>query len=81
MVGNACCRGRSRGGCSGVVQQVDGGLLEYAGADAFLGVLAGTQFNDDRLDAGEVEDVREHETGWTGADDANLGSELLHWGS
>ena len=55
-------------------QQVDRALLEHAGADAALDVLAAARLEHDRLDPAQVQQVREHEPGRPGADDADLRS-------
>ena len=58
-------------------QQVDGVLLEQAGADAALEVVAGTALDDHRLDARALQQQCEREPGRPGADDANLRAQLL----
>ena len=57
---------------AGGVQQVDGALLQHAGADAGLDVLAAASLEHHRLDAGQVQQLREHEPGRAGADDRDL---------
>ncbi len=57
-----------------LVQQVDRALLEDAGADPLLDVLAAPVLEDDRVDALEVQQMREHQPGGTGADDPDLGA-------
>ena len=59
------------------LQQVDGALLEHAGAHALLDVLAAAVLEHDRLDAAQVQQVREQQPGGAGADDADL-RPLLH---
>ena len=56
-----------------LLQQVDGALLEHAGADALLDVLAVARLEHHRVDPGAVEQLAEHEAGGTGPDDADLG--------
>ena len=58
---------------AGLHHEVDGALFEHTGADGRLDGGAGAVFDDDAVDAFEVEEVGEHEAGRTGADDANLG--------
>ena len=53
-------------------QEVDRALLEHAGADAALDVLAAARLEHDRVDPAQVQKVREHEPGRAGADDADL---------
>jgi hypothetical protein len=53
-------------------EQIDGSLLEHAGAQASLDVRTIATFDDDRLDAVGMEDVREREAGGTGPDDRDL---------
>ena len=53
-------------------QQVDRALLEHPGADALLDVLAAARLEHDRVDALELQQAGEHETGRAGADDADL---------
>src|SRR5262245_25845071 len=62
---------------AGLDQQVGGPLLEQAGADAALDVGAAAVLQDDGLDAHKVQEVREHEAGGPGADDADLGAHVL----
>jgi hypothetical protein len=53
-------------------QQVDRSLLEHAGADAPLDVVAAAALEHDRLDALELEQSREREPGRPRADDRDL---------
>ena len=55
-----------------VAQQLDRSLLEHAGANPVLDVVAVAVLEHDRLDAGHLEQAREHETRGTGADDPDL---------
>ena len=55
-----------------VGEEVDDALLEHAGADARLDVLAAAVLEDHRLDPVEVEQLREHQAGRAGADDRDL---------
>ena len=54
------------------VQQIDGALLEHARADPLLDVLATARLEHDRLDALELEQLRQHQPRRAGADDADL---------
>jgi hypothetical protein len=47
-------------------------VLEQTGADALLAVFARARLNDDRLDPAQVQQVREDQSGGTGADDPDL---------
>jgi hypothetical protein len=55
-----------------LAQQIDRSLLEHAGADAVLAVLAVARLEDDALDAGDLEQARKRQPGRAGADDADL---------
>src|SRR5215211_847171 len=55
-----------------LLEQVDGALLEHAGPDPALDVLAAARFQDDRIDSAEVEELRQHEAGGAGAHDPDL---------
>jgi hypothetical protein len=54
------------------VQEIDGALLQHAGAHALLDVVAAPVLEHDRGDAGAVEQVREHQPGRTSSDDGDL---------
>ena len=54
------------------VEQVDRALLEHAGADALLDVLAAAGLQHDRLDALGLQQLREHQSRRPGADDPDL---------
>ena len=56
----------------GVDEEVGDRLLEHAGADAVLDVVAAPVLQHDRLDALAVEEVREREACGPGADDPDL---------
>jgi hypothetical protein len=55
-------------------EQVDRPLLEHAGADTVLDVVARAVLEDDRLDALSVQQLSEREPRRTGAHDADLGA-------
>ena len=59
---------------AGLDEEVDDRLLEDAGADSCLDVLAAPVFQDDRIDALEVQEVSEREPGRARADDPYLGA-------
>ena len=59
---------------AGLGQRVDGVLLEDAGADARLDVVAGPVLEHDGVDALQGQQPREQQTGRAGADDAYLGA-------
>ena len=62
---------------AGLLEQVDGALLEQAGANSLLDILAAASLEHDRLDAGQVQQVRQHQARRTRADDADLCA-LIH---
>jgi hypothetical protein len=53
-------------------QEVDGALLEHAGADAALYVVAVASLEDDRLDALEMQELPEHQARRPGSHDSDL---------
>src|SRR5262249_54442728 len=55
-----------------VAEEAGGSLLEHPRADPRLDVLATAVLEHDRVDAFQVEQVREHQPGRAGADDADL---------
>ena len=55
-----------------LLEQVHGALLENAGSDPALDVLAAARLEDDRVDSAEVQEVRQHKAGRPGADDPDL---------
>jgi len=55
-------------------EQVDGAVFEHAGPDPPLDVRPAVVLQHDRVDAGEVQQVGEDESGRSGADDADLGT-------
>jgi hypothetical protein len=61
--------------CTGVDEEVDDALLQHAGTDARLDVLAAAVFQDDRVDALAVQQVAEREPGRACTDDADLRSD------
>ena len=52
--------------------QIDGALLQHPGAHALDHILLAAVFNDDRIDALQVQQVSQQQAGGPGADDANL---------
>src|SRR2546423_13428837 len=58
---------------AGRAQEVSRSLFEHAGAHARLDGVPAAGLVADGLDALEMEKVGQHEPGWAGADDANLG--------
>ena len=68
----------SRSPTPGLHEQVDGALLEHAGAHALLDVVAAAGLEHHRLDALPVQEVREQEPGRAGADDPDLRAHV-HW--
>ena len=59
---------------AGLDQEIARPLLDQAGADAALDVVAAAVLDDDRLDAGAMQKMREHQPGRPGADDPDLGA-------
>ncbi len=57
-------------------QELDARVLEHAGADALLDVLAAAVLEHDRLDAPRRQEVGQDEPGRSGADDPHLGPHL-----
>ena len=67
---------------AGLDQQVARPLLDQAGADAALDIVAAAVLQDDGLDAREVQEMRQHQPGRPGADDADLRAHsALLWGA
>ena len=66
---------------AGFDEEVARPLLDQTGADAALDVVAAAVFQDHALHALEVEQMRQHQPGGPGADDADLGAHLAlrHW--
>ena len=58
-------------------QQIGGPMLDQSGADAVLDVIAAAIFDDDRLDAGEVQQPRQHQPGRPCSDNADLRAHAL----
>jgi hypothetical protein len=55
-----------------IVHQIDGALLQHAGADAALDVIAAVRFQHDTVDAGALQQQRQEQPGRTRADDSDL---------
>ena len=53
---------------SDCVQELDAAVLEHAGADPALDVFSRARLDDGRIDAGPLEQNRQREAGWPGAD-------------
>ena len=68
----------SRSADARVAQELDGALLEHAGADPLLDVVAAAVLEHDRLDARTLEQPRERQAGRAGADDADLRAGRSH---
>jgi hypothetical protein len=64
-------------GDAGVAQQLGRSLLQDAGADALLDVLARSILEDDALDSRQFEEPGEREARRARADDADLGPPRL----
>jgi hypothetical protein len=63
---------------AGFVHEVDGDLLEDAGADPAKHILAGLSLEDYVVNAGPVQQLAEQQAGWAGTDDGDLGSGRYH---
>src|SRR5215813_6554085 len=62
---------------AGFDQEVARPLLDQAGADAALDIVAAAVFQDDALHALEVEEMRQHQPGGPAADDTDLRAHLV----
>ena len=60
------------------VKQVDGDLLDDAGADAAKDVFAGLPLDDDVVDAVFMEKLTKQQARWAGTDDRDLGSHVFY---
>jgi hypothetical protein len=56
-------------------QQAFDGMLQHAGTDAVLHVIAGMRLKHDSVDAALLQQVRQQQSGRPSADDADLGAE------
>ena len=63
---------RSRGVDAEVGHQVDGALLQHAGAHAAFDVVAAPRLQHDAVDAGALQQQRQEQPRGTRADDADL---------
>ena len=54
------------------IEEVARPLLEQAGADAALDIVAAAVLQDDGFDAREVQEMRQHQPGRPGPDDSDL---------
>ena len=61
---------------AGGVEHIDRALLEHAGADAVLDVLAAVILDDHAVDAAQLQQPREQQAGGARADDADLGAHV-----
>ena len=59
-----------------LVHQIDGALLQHAGAHAAFDVVAALRFQHDAVDAGALQQQRQEQPGRTGADDPDLRAHL-----
>jgi len=60
-----------------VLHQLDGVVLQDAGANAVFNVVAGVGFEYDRFNAFEVQEMGEEQSGRSGSDDADLSAHRL----
>jgi len=56
-------------------EQIDRSLLQHAGTDTLLRILAAAIFNDDGVNPLQISKVREHEASRPGANNPDLGSQ------
>ena len=66
--------GVNAGPCPGLIEQIDGALLEHASADAAQHVFGRTALDDDVVDASAAEELTQEQPRGTGADDGDLGA-------
>ena len=64
---------------AGVAQQPHGGMLQDAGPDAVLDVVAAAGLEDDGVDAAPVEQMVQRQPGRPGTDDGHLCPSELHF--
>jgi len=64
---------------SGFDEQVDRALLEQAGPDTRLDILARALLHDYGIDTVAMQQLRQQQAGWAGADDGDLGLEHAHF--
>lgn len=57
---------------AGFIEQVDGALLEQAGANSLLDIFAAASLEHDGLDAGKVQQVLQHQARRARSDNADL---------
>jgi hypothetical protein len=63
---------------SRLVHEIDGALLEHPGAHTLDHVLFAANFDDERIDSAQVEEMAEHQPRRPGADNPNLGPDPFH---
>ncbi len=59
---------------AGLAQQIDRALLEHAGTNPALDIVARAPLEDHGLDAALVQELREQQPRWTRPHDADLGA-------
>src|SRR5271156_6597019 len=57
---------------AGLDHQVHRALLQHAGPDAFLHVFAAARLDHHGVDTFQMQQVRKHQSRWSGADNSNL---------
>src|SRR5690606_32807916 len=62
----------------GLIEDLDGALLEDPGTDRRLDILATAAVDDDGVDAGDVEQMGQQQAGRAGADDGDAGAGRGH---
>ena len=56
----------------GLGEHVARPLLDQAGADALLDIVAAAVLDDDRVDPLQMQEMRQHQPGWARTDDSDL---------
>ena len=60
-------------------QQIDHPLLDQSGTNARFAIVAAARLDDDAFDAGEVQEMRQHQPRWARAHDPDLRPHVLPW--
>jgi hypothetical protein len=55
-------------------QKFDGRVLEHSGANSIFDMVAAAGLEHDGIDAVGAKQMRQHESGWSGSDDGDLGA-------
>ncbi len=60
-------------------QEIDHPLLDQSGTNARFAIVAAARLDDDAFDAGEVQEMRQHQPRWARAHDPDLSPHVLPW--